>query len=161
MEHWTGLAASDVAVLCISLLTCNNALAARHTSISTSRTCSCPLYRRAEDRVGTLSIMLLYQAARRADRIGKICTALTNGPQGNDAPDHQPFTTLLLQLGGKSEIFALWWDRSNCAFCSLRSLLARFWYPLSTGEKHASTSIWAFPSEPQQSPQPFHVKTTN
>ena len=96
-------------MLCISLLTCNNALAARHTSISTSRACSCPLYRRAEDRIGTLSIMLLYQASRRADRIGKICKALTNGPQGNDAPDHQPFTTLLLQLGGKSEIFALWW----------------------------------------------------
>jgi hypothetical protein len=51
--------------------------------------------------------MLPYQALQCADRIVKICTALRNGPQGNDVPDHQPFTTLLLQLGGKSEIFAL------------------------------------------------------
>jgi hypothetical protein len=84
-----------------------------------------------------------------------------NGPQGNDAPDHQPFTTLLLQLGGKSEIFALWWRPVKPCLLQSDVLLARFWYPLSTGEKHASTSLWVFPSEPQQSPQPFHFKTTN
>lgn len=78
--------------------------------------------------------MLPHQASQPADRIVRICTALTNGPQGNNDPDHQPFTTLLLQLGGKSEDLRSGGDRSSCAFWSLRSLLARFWNPAFTGE---------------------------
>ncbi|KAF2787281.1 hypothetical protein K505DRAFT_130134 [Melanomma pulvis-pyrius CBS 109.77] len=78
--------------------------------------------------------MLPHQASPPADRIVRICTALTNGPQGNNDPDHQPFTTLLLQLGGKSEDLRSGGDRSSCAFWSLRSLLARFSNPVFTGE---------------------------
>lgn len=67
--------------------------------------------------------------------MAKICTALTNGPPNNDVPDHQPFTTLLLQLGGKSVFFALWWGSVKLCLLQSEVLLATFWNPLSTGEK--------------------------